>query len=99
MTFREARLGSGLTVDAAAKKYKLSPSTIKRMDAGGKMSTKTLAKILHALPLQTQLILYERFIQDAKQKNHLLVLPILNELKKETQKQLADEGLSLKLAA
>jgi transcriptional regulator with XRE-family HTH domain len=78
--FRKVRLSMGLSVSAYAKRIKVSASTIRRNEANRKISLLTLAKILNSQPLQHQLYMFDKFTEDAKEKEHHSLLPVLEKL-------------------
>lgn len=56
--WKKARLESGLSVSAAARKHGISCSTVRRMDAGHTPNSKTLRKIISSWPARDQFAFY-----------------------------------------
>ena len=63
MPFRQARLAAGESVPVQAKRLNVSPSTLRRWEAGGKASIRSLAKIITSFPVKTQIMIVEETLK------------------------------------
>jgi transcriptional regulator with XRE-family HTH domain len=101
MGFREDRLRLGLTVSELAKNYGVSPSTIRRWERGGRISTKTLVKVTLSYSVREQFALFSYLFSGPWKgmAEHPSYKQGCNELLEDLRERMENEDNASKLAA